>query len=174
MTEREAVVASEEERLLPADPLLRRLIEAHTSATWSTSHSQDVVRLPSGDLLQFAEAARASGFELLADVTAVDWFDRQIPRFEVVINLLSMQHVRRLRIIVGVPAGDAGVPSLVSVWPGANFGEREVYDMFGIRFVGHPDLTRILMPDDWEGHPLRKDFRTGDVPVQFKASHKVT
>jgi len=173
-SQKEAEVAEEEHRLLPADPILRRLIEAHASAVWSTSHGQDVVQLPREDLIGFAQAARDSGFEFLADVTAVDWLGHRTPRFEVVINLLSMEHSRRLRVIVGVPEADITVPSLVPIWPGANYPEREVYDLFGIVFGGHPDLTRILMPDDWEGHPLRKDFGTGDVPVQFKASHKVS
>ena len=70
----------------------------------------------------------------------------------------------------GVPADDPTVPSLCTVYPGVNFPEREVYDLFGITFEGHPDMTRILMPDDWEGHPLRKDFSVGSVPVRFKES----
>ena len=170
----EAAVADEEVRLLPANPVLKRLIEPFVNAVWSTSHGQDVVTLPRDELRTFGEAARQSGFEMLADVTAVDWLDRRDQRFEVVVNLLSMQHRLRLRVIVGAPDDDPSVPSLVPVWPGANFAEREVFDLFGIAFTDHPDLTRILMPDDWEGYPLRKDFEVGAVPVQFKASHKVT
>jgi NADH-quinone oxidoreductase subunit C len=160
-------------RALPEDPLLHKLIEPFERAQWSTSHGQDVVRLPREDLLAFATAARDAGFEMLADVTAVDWFGVRKPRFDVVSNLLSIQHVRRLRMIVEVSADDPKVPSLVRVWSGADFAEREVFDMFGIVFEGHPDLTRILMPDDWEGYPLRKDFASSEVPVQFKGSHKV-
>ena len=161
--------AAEETRLLPSDEVLRAILEPFSEAVWSESASQDVVKLPAGELAKFGEAARDAGFEILADVTAVDWLARQ-PRFDVVVNLLSMQHRRRLRVIVGV---DSEVPSLVPVWPGANYAEREVFDMFGIVFTDHPDLTRILMPDEWEGHPLRKDFAVGSVPVQFKESHRV-
>ena len=73
----------------------------------------------------------------------------------------------RVRCQTGGP--DAVVPTVTDLWPGADAAEREVYDMFGIRFEGHPDLTRILMPEDWEGHPLRKDYALGRIPVQFKA-----
>jgi NADH-quinone oxidoreductase subunit C len=148
------------------------LLNGFEGAEWQESAGQEVVRLPSDRLLAFGAAAREAGFELLSDVTAVDWLDRE-PRFDVVVNLLSLQHRVRLRIIVGASGQEPKVPSLVSVWPGANYAEREVYDMFGIRFEDHPDLTRILMPDDWDGYPLRKDFATGSVPVQFKGSHKV-
>jgi len=120
-----------------------------------------------------AAAARSSGFEMCTDITAVDYRGIRRTRFELVVNLLSLAHNRRLRILVAVPEDDPVVPSLVPVYPGANFLEREVYDMFGISFTGHPDMTRILMPDDWEGHPLRKDFSVGSVPVRFKESPEV-
>jgi NADH-quinone oxidoreductase subunit C len=170
----EEAVAEAPVRPLPANPVLKSLIEPFENAVWSTSRGQDVVTLPREELRGFGEAARAAGFEMLADVTAVDWLDRHDLRFDVVVNLLSMPHRVRLRVIVGAPGDDPSVPSLVPVWPGANFPEREVYDLFGIEFSDHPDLTRILMPDDWEGYPLRKDFEVGAVPIQFKASHKVT
>ena len=157
---------------LPPDPLLGELIAPFASAGWELSAGQDVVRIDRAELLAFGEAAKEAGFEVCVDVTAVDWFRQRRVRFELMVALLSHQHVKRLRLLVPVPADDPVVPSLVSVWPGANFFEREVFDMFGIRFEGHPDLTRILMPDDWEGHPLRKDFSVGAVPVQFKDSHK--
>jgi NADH-quinone oxidoreductase subunit C len=158
---------------LPENEVLASLIRPFGEAAWESSHGQDVVRLPAERLLEFSSAAKAAGFECLADVTAVDWFRRRRPRFELVINLLSMQHRIRLRLLVSLEGDPPVVDSLCSVWPGANFPEREIYDMFGIHFEGHPDLSRILMPDDWEGFPLRKDFGVGDVPVQFKGSHKV-
>ncbi|MDH4118587.1 MAG: NADH-quinone oxidoreductase subunit C [Acidimicrobiia bacterium] len=162
------------ERSLPDNEVLRGLVEAFDAAVWAPSHGQDVVSIPREDLAELAGAAKAAGFEVCADVTAVDWYRRRRPRYEVVINLLSLEHRLRLRLLVPVPDDDPSVASVTPLWPGANFAEREVYDMFGINFEGHPDLTRILMPDDWEGHPLRKDFGVGAVPVQFKSSHKVT
>ncbi len=150
------------------------LQERFPDLDWDESHGQDVVSVPRDQLQEFAAAAKGAGFEMLVDVTAVDWFRSREPRFELVVNLLSMQHRSRLRMLVGIPRDDTVVPSLVPLWPGANFPEREVFDLFGITFSGHPDLTRILMPDDWEGHPLRKDYATGTVPVQFKASPKVS
>ena len=91
-------------------------------------------------------------------------------RFEVVVNLLSMPRRERIRLRVQVPESDAVLPSLFDVHPGTEAHERETYDMFGITFDGHPDMTRILMPEDWNGHPLRKDYAIGRIPVQFKGS----
>lgn len=161
-------------RPLPEDELLRGLVEPFDDAAWELSHGQDVVRLPRERWAEFAQSAAGAGFDMCTDVTAVDWFRKRPVRFEVVANIVSVEHARRLRMITDVPRDDPTVASLCAVWPGANFAEREVFDMFGIRFEGHPDLTRILMPDEWEGHPLRKDFGVGSVPVQFKGSHKVS
>ena len=122
-------------------------------------------------------AFRDAGFELCSDLCAVDYLShpgRSLPegmtaeRFEVVVNLLSLSSRRRVRIRVQVPESDPTVDSIVEIYPGADSMEREAYDMVGILFEGHPDMTRILMPEDWEGHPLRKDYGVGRVPVQFK------
>ena len=162
------------ERLLPEQPVLRGLFEGFDDVAWELSIGQDVARVPRGRWSEFGSAAKEAGFEVCVDVTAVDWMRQRPERFEVVANVLSMQHRLRLRMITTAPRQEPTVASLVPIWPGANFPEREAYDMFGIHFEGHPDLTRILMPDEWEGHPLRKDFGVGSVPVQFKESHKVS
>lgn len=178
MTDETATAENEQEeapeRLLPQNEVLRGLFEAFEDVSWQISLGQDVAMVPNERWLDFAGAAREAGFEVCVDVTAVDWLRQRPDRFEIVANLLSMQHRVRLRMITTAPRQDPTVASLVPVWPGVNFPEREVYDMFGITFEGHPDLTRILMPDEWEGHPLRKDFGVGAVPVQFKESHKVS
>lgn len=99
-------------------------------------------------------------YNFLADVTAVDWPERE-PRFDVVYHLLSLETraVVRLKVRVGAPDEDAPeVPTVTSVWPTADWYEREIFDLFGITFAGHPNLQRILMPADWQGHPLRKDY----------------
>ena len=96
-------------------------------------------------------------FDMLSDLTAVDYVERE-PRFAVVYQLYSTRQNHRLRVKVPVPADDPSVPSAVSLWKSANWAERETWDMFGIRFVGHPDLRRILMYPEFEGHPLRKDY----------------
>jgi len=96
-------------------------------------------------------------FNFLADVTCVDWYPNE-PRFEVVYHLLSIPRHQRVRLKVRLAGDDPSLETLTSVWPSANFFEREVYDLFGVRFSGHPNLRRIMMPEDWDGYPLRKDY----------------
>jgi NADH-quinone oxidoreductase subunit C len=128
------------------------------------------------------KSLRDEGYVMLVDVTAVDYLlnrTRVLPeddtpaRFEVVAGLLNMNDRTRVRLRTQVPESDPTIASLWPVHPTAEALEREVYDMFGIAFEGHPDLTRILMPEDWEGHPLRKDYAIGRIPVQFKAAPRV-
>jgi NADH-quinone oxidoreductase subunit C len=140
------------------------------------SLGQTVVHVDRDRYLAVIKALLDEGFEMCADLTAVDYLQhmtRALPaevraeRFEVVVNLLSLRDRARVRVRVQVPADDPSVPSLFDVYPGTEAMEREVYDMFGITFTDHPDLTRILMPEDWDGYPLRKDYDTGRIPVQF-------
>ena len=119
------------------------------------------------------EDYKNQGYEMMVDLTAVDWYRKKEPRFEVIVNLLSVSKNSRLIINVNVPDEDLKIPSICEIYPGANFYEREVFDMFGIEFENHPELTRILMPDDWTGNPLRKDYGSGRIPVQFKNAPKV-
>lgn len=154
--------------------LIEALAASFPEVVWEDSHGQEVARVPNDQWGPFAEAAKEAGFEVCADVTAVDWLRQRPQRFEVVASLVSMAHRTRLRMITTADREDPTVASLTPIWPGAGFAEREVYDMYGIVFDGHPDLTRILMPDDWEGYPLRKDFAVGMVPVQFKDSPKAS
>jgi NADH-quinone oxidoreductase subunit C len=118
---------------------------------------QSILTVDRARLLELALHLRdEEKFDMLADLTAVDWPKRE-KRFDVVLNLYSF--AKNERLMVKVHAADAEeVPSVVSVWPTANWQEREVFDMFGIVFSGHPDLKRILLPDEWQGYPLRKDY----------------
>jgi len=118
-------------------------------------------------------------YTMCVDLTAVDFLThpgRTLPeaiapeRFEIVVNLLSMRDRTRMRLRTQVSEADASIDSAFDLYPGTEAMEREVFDMFGISFNGHPDLTRILMPEDWDGHPLRKDYSQGRIPVQFKGS----
>lgn len=118
------------------------------------------------------------GYTMCIDLTAVDYLDRpdralpvEAERFEVVVNLLDLVGRSRIRLRIQIPDSDPTLPTLFDIHPGTEAMEREVFDMFGIRFDGHPDLTRILMPEDWEGHPLRKDYDVGRIPVQFKEAN---
>jgi NADH-quinone oxidoreductase subunit C len=102
-------------------------------------------------------ALRAAGYNFFEDMTAVDWFPSS-PRFQLSYHILSHAFKERIRLRVLLDEADPSVESITSVWPSANFYEREVFDLFGIHFAGHPDLRRIMLPDDWKGHPLRKDY----------------
>ena len=143
----------------------------------SLSRDHLVVHVNRERYLEIVTALGDDGYSFCSDLTAVDYLlavDRPLPvgvtpaRFEVVVSLLSMDEGRRIRVRAQVPEQEPTLPTLFELFPGTEAMEREVYDMFGIVFDGHPDLTRILMPDDWEGHPLRKDYPIGRIPVQFK------
>jgi NADH-quinone oxidoreductase subunit C len=144
------------------------LAESFPEAEYGERHGDHVVRVERGRLAEFAAAAKEAGFEMFVDLCAVDYLRRPEGRFEIVVNLVSITEPQRIRILSALPGSDPSAPSLTGVYPGANFYEREAYDLFGIDFEGHPDLTRILLPDEWAGHPLRKDAPVGSVPVQFK------
>ena len=142
-----------------------------------TATTGEVIHPSRDDYLQVVAGLKDEGFEMCVDVCAVDYLihpGRTLPlevhpeRFEVVVNLVSLEHRRRIRIRVQVPESDPTIASLFGLYPGVEAPERETFDMYGIRFTDHPDMTRILMPEDWEGHPLRKDYSVGRVPVQFK------
>ena len=146
--------------------------------TWSGG--QRVLHPSRDELTDLVRTLRDDdGFNMCLDVTAVDYLSYEAPRglpdgisaerFEVVVILISHTNRERVRLRVQVPEGDATAPSLFDVHPGTEAPEREVFDLFGIAFEGHPDLTRSLMPEDWVGHPLRKDEAIGRIPVQFKA-----
>ena len=144
------------------------------------SHGDEVVHPTREQYVEVARALADEGYTLATDLCGVDYLlhpDRRLPegitpeRFEVVVQLLDIGDRRRLRLRVQVPESDPVIPSLFDLHPGLEAHERETYDMFGIAFDEHPDLTRILMPEDWEGHPLRKDYEIGRIPVQFKEAH---
>lgn len=131
------------------------------------------IKLSPSDYFSTVQELNQDGFELMVDLTVVDWFRKREPRFELVVQFLSTSKNERKTIKVEISDEDLSVPSITSIFPSANFYEREAFDMFGINFLEHPDLTRILMPDDWNGHPLRKNYGSGRIPVQFKNAPKV-
>ncbi|MEQ8843127.1 MAG: NADH-quinone oxidoreductase subunit C [Acidimicrobiales bacterium] len=144
----------------------------------------DVVLHPTAaGYLETMTAARDDGFDQLIDLTAVDYLAFSAPRglptgidperFEVVAQLINHGSGERLRVRVQVPGDEAVVSSLFDLWPGSEALEREAFDMFGIEFADHPDMSRILMPEEWVGHPLRKDYAVGAIPVQFKAASNI-
>jgi NADH:ubiquinone oxidoreductase subunit C len=163
---------------VPSDEVAAALVERFEGSIFDESHGQPVVYVDRAVWHDVAVFLRdEQQFTMCLDVTAVDHLldgvrycaPGVVPeRFEAVANFISHARNRRIRVIAQVPASDPKIASVVDLYPGMAFGEREAYDMFGITFEGHDGLTRILMPDDWDGHPLRKDYPVSRVPVTFK------
>jgi NADH-quinone oxidoreductase subunit C len=140
--------------------VIKEKLGAKVIAAWQ-AQGDDVLLLDSAGLRETFRILKEDpglGFDYLSDITAVDYWSKKEPRFEVVYHVVSLQKKTRLRIRVPVSESAAAVDSLTPLWPGANFLEREVWDLFGIRFDGHPDLRRVLLYDEFQGHPLRKDY----------------
>ena len=135
--------------------------------------SSEIINTTVEEYKKLVESLHSENYEMMVDLTVVDWFRKKEPRFEVVVQFLSISKNQRKTIKIFVDDEDLSIPSITDIYPSANFYEREAFDMFGINFLEHPDLTRILMPDDWNGHPLRKNYGSGRIPVQFKNAPKV-
>ena len=163
---------------VPSDEVAAALVAQFPDGVFTESHGQPVVYVPREQWHDVAAFLRdEQQFTQCVDIAGVDQLvapARAIPagvtpeRFEVVANFLSHARNRRIRLIAQLPGDDPTIASITDLYPGVNFAERETYDLFGVEFTGHPDLTRILMPDDWLGHPLRKDDSPARVPVTFK------
>ncbi len=146
-------------------PIAARLTgwDAGVVSAAETFRNELTITIPRAELLRVAGFLRHDSelqFDFLSDLTATDHLPLE-PRFAVVYHLLSIPRRHTLRLRTWTEGANPVVPSVTSIWPTANWHEREVFDLFGIRFEGHPDLTRLLLPVDWEGHPLRKDYPTG-------------
>ena len=143
----------------------------------SFSRDQQVLHPSREQYVELMKTLADDGYAMCIDLCAVDYLTNEarvlpegVPaeRFEVVVNLLDLTAKRRTRVRVQLPADDPTLPSLFDLYPGTEAMEREAFDMVGVVFEGHPDPSRILMPEDWIGHPLRKDYEVGRIPVQFK------
>jgi NADH-quinone oxidoreductase subunit C len=147
---------------LKSHPALGRLVGWNASVVQEAKFDREelTIWVAKESIREVAAILRDSSdcpFNYLADLTCVDWYPSE-PRFEVVYHLLSISKRERVRLKVRLDGSSPAIESVTSVWPAADFYEREVFDLFGVRFTGHPNLKRILMPDDWEGHPMRKDY----------------
>jgi NADH-quinone oxidoreductase subunit C len=139
----------------PENPAVKALAELATDA--KIDRNELTITVARENIIAAGEAVLQNGYTFLEDVTAVDWYPSE-PRFQITYHILSMSLKARLRLVVRLDGGDAAIDSITPVWPSANFYEREVFDLFGVHFGGHPNLRRIMMPEDWNGHPLRKDY----------------
>jgi NADH-quinone oxidoreductase subunit C len=139
----------------PDHPAVKALAELATDAKFDRAELTITVARES--IVAAAQAVKQAGYNFLEDVTAVDWYPSE-PRFQISYHILSMPLKQRVRLAVRLDSDAASLDSITPVWPSANFYEREIFDLFGVHFGGHPNLRRIMMPEDWNGHPLRKDY----------------
>jgi NADH-quinone oxidoreductase subunit C len=144
---------------LAGHPAIRAVLEWKPEALTDAEFDRGELTLTiaAGQIRAAAATVQAAGYNFFEDVTAVDWFPSS-PRFQLSYHILSHIYKERIRLRVLVDGDAPEVESITTVWPAANFYEREVFDLFGIIFDGHPNLRRIMMPDEWQGHPLRKDY----------------
>jgi NADH-quinone oxidoreductase subunit C len=144
---------------MPDHPALKAIVAWNADALTDAKFDRGELTLTIAKhaIREACATVAAAGYKAFQDLTAVDWFPA-VPRFQVSYHILSHRYREILRLRAFVNEADASIESVTSVWAGANYYEREVFDLFGIRFEGHPNLRRILMPDDWVGHPLRKDY----------------
>jgi len=144
---------------MPDHPAIQAILSWNPEALTDAKFDRGELTLTvaSEQLVAACQALKRAGYNFFDDMTAVDWFPSS-PRFQLSYHLLSHKYKEHIRLRVLVDEAGAEVDSIVPVWPAADFYEREVWDLFGVRFAGHPNLRRILLPDDWTGHPLRKDY----------------
>ena len=173
MSDGEEPEAGDAEAAAPAEPA--RMYDVLVTEAFG----QTVLHPSVDQYIDTIAALKADGYVSVIDLCGADYLtnpNRSLPadiageRFEIVVNLIAHTPPRRIRVRVQVPASEPTVPTLFDLFSGVEAMEREAYDMFGVVFENHPDPTRILMPHDWDGHPLRKDFGVGAVPVQFKGA----
>ncbi len=150
------------------EALAQELRDADAECVLGTTHvnGRAEIQIDPGKNVTVLEHLRGRGYSFLASLHGVDYYPHE-PRLGVIYELLDMTEVDRVSVKARVSTEDARIASVVSMWPGADFPERELYDMFGVEFDGHPDLRRILMPEDYEGFPQRRDFPVGGEPVLF-------
>jgi NADH-quinone oxidoreductase subunit C len=139
----------------PDNAAVKALADLATDA--KSDRAELTITVARENIVAATQAIKQAGYNFLEDVTAVDWYPSE-PRFQIVYHILSMSLKERLRLVVRLDGEDAALDSITPVWPAANFYEREIFDLFGVHFGGHPNLRRIMMPEDWKGHPLRKDY----------------
>jgi NADH-quinone oxidoreductase subunit C len=144
---------------LPGHPAVKAILAWNPEAMVDAKFDRGELTLTfaADKICAAAAALKTAGYNFLEDLTAVDWFPSS-PRFQVSYHILSHSYKEYIRLCVLLDGADPAVETMTSVWSSADYYEREVFDLFGIRFEGHPNLRRIMLPDEWEGHPLRKDY----------------